>query len=230
MAREAWAAIHSRSAPAVPTSPMISDGIFAYVLTGIILPPADAIAVTRARRVNMKQIMWTALVLTSLAIPTTAQEIGPNGQNGEQAKSSAGTSKQAPDDLDTFVRQYHARKLQKTATAACKDLKALGDAVDRLYESPTAKDVLDSIDRQFGEPPIQLSADGPDPSWDELINCANQTHSESQRAEALRVAAIWEQWRAEHLQNAYRDTLAKLPVTTLECKDLTQLAARTKAI
>jgi hypothetical protein len=58
--------------------------------------------------VNMKQIMWTAFLLAFLAIPTLAQKISSNGQNGEPAKSSAGTSKQAPDDFDTFVRQYRS--------------------------------------------------------------------------------------------------------------------------
>jgi hypothetical protein len=49
-----------------------------------------------------------------------------------------------------------------------------------------------------------LLTDPEDTIWDELIDCANQTHQASERSEALRVSAIWERLRSEAFQKLYQ--------------------------
>lgn len=90
--------------------------------------------------------------------------------------------------------------------AACKNLSELSQAMDSLYASGALKDILEAIDRQFWTTPLKLSVNGPDSTWDTLIDCANETHNGTERAEALRVAAMWEHWRADTLQSAHLDS------------------------
>ena len=116
-------------------------------------------------------------------------------------------------DIDTFVAQYKARQL---VVPACKNLEGLGTVMDDAEKKDKVDHILAAIagvDKYFGD----LSADDPDSTWDELIECANQTQSKSQRAEALRVAAMWEHWRSASFQKAYRDAL---PIPADACKGL----------
>lgn len=79
------------------------------------------------------------------------------------------------------------------------------------------------VEKYFAEP----SAHDADETWDTLANCANQTQSGSQRAEAFRVAAMWEHWRAQTFQKAYRKVL---PIPAPACKDLTKLDSQAAAL
>ena len=214
-----------------PTSPIISDGIFVCVLAGIILPPVHAVAVTQARRINMKQIIWAAALLMFPAVPASAQEANtqPHAQQPKGTVATPANQSTSTNDLDRFVQSYRKGD-------ACKDLKSTGVAVDKLYDKEGFPifDLVDVAGRHYGP----ASADDPDSTWDELIDCANQTHSGSGRAESLQVAAMWELWRAESFQKAYRVAFPlsgqEKPVDVVEnivrdyCGDDPYLAAEAK--
>jgi len=101
-----------------------------------------------------------------------------------------------------------------SAPTACKDLQAISADVDSWakWDGSAAPDYNDD-----------------DPTWDVLIECANQIHSASQRAEALRVAAMWEQVRAEKFRKQYLAATAA-PVRPASCDNLDQLRATVKAV
>jgi hypothetical protein len=159
----------------------------------------------------MKQIIWAAAFLTFLAVPASAQQT--NSQQRTQQSKGTGSHDSSP------------RKAQPAVVAACNDLETTGSFVDKLYDEKGDPifDLVDTTGTHYGPP----SAEGPDSVWDGLIDCANQTHSESQRAEALRVAAMWEQWRAARLAQQYRE---ERPVHPASCDNLDQLRARVKAV
>lgn len=117
------------------------------------------------------------------------------------------------------------RKASPVAVVACKHLEALGTVMDDAENKGKLDHILAAIagvDKYFGD----LSPGDPDSTWNELVECANQTRDDSERAEALRVAAMWEHWRAESLAKQYR---AAQPVKSPQCRDLDMLVGRVDA-
>jgi len=64
-----------------------------------------------------------------------------------------------------------------------------------------------------------------DSIWDELISCADGTQSASVRAEALRIAAMWENLRASGFR---RQVIAEKYVPATACSDLGKLETQMK--
>lgn len=139
--------------------------------------------------------------------------------------SSAPAQEKSPDAIKTAHR-----KKTDAVVPACKDLETTGIAVDKLFDED-ADPILATI-KGAGPSHAAFSPDNmggnidEDFTWDNLIDCADQTHSESERAEALRVAAMWERWRAEQFQKAYRGVL---PIPAGMCKDLDKLGSEVTA-
>jgi hypothetical protein len=176
----------------------------------------------------MKPTTWAVVLLIGVAIRASAQQPGSQGQNTRSSRGP-GTTKQTTDDLDTFVQRYQAKQ-KKTAppatVPACDPLTKLGLVMDRLYGNPV-DEILAAI-VGVGQKPDPPAMDGEaDLVWNELMDCANQTHSGSERAEALRVAAMWEGWRAEWFAKQQREAR---PVHPDSCDNLDQLRARVKAV
>jgi peroxiredoxin len=99
-----------------------------------------------------------------------------------------------------------ARTVPPASPPACKDLRLIGAVADSFFGEPGPTATSDTI-------------------WDTLINCANQTHSQDERAEAVRVAAMWEHLRANGL---YERLLASRLVAAPACRDLDKLEWRVK--
>jgi hypothetical protein len=157
----------------------------------------------------MGQITWAASLLIFLAVPALAQQT-----NTQQQGTQSGKAVEPP------------RKSRSANLPACDQLTRLGLVMDRLTGNPV-DEILAAIDG-VGQNPDPPALDGEtDPVWNELMDCANQTHSESERAEAWRVAAMWEGWRAEQFRKMYRKAE---PTPVAECKGLEKLDAQTKAI
>lgn len=98
----------------------------------------------------------------------------------------------------------------------CKRLGALGDLVDGENRAEIA---------------ATIAADPGDSTWDTLIGCYEGTRKPSERLEALRVAAQWEQLRAYAFQESYNKmAVAAQPVSAPACKALDKLDAQTKAM
>jgi hypothetical protein len=124
------------------------------------------------------------------------------------------------------------KAIKKSVSTApeCKNLETMGSAVEKLFgvEPDPVLAAIQSAASAIGqgtninadEQKWDLSDDSgvaKDDAWDTLIECANHTHSDYERAEALRIAAMWEGWRAEQFRVAYRQVQ---PVTAGLCKDL----------
>jgi hypothetical protein len=95
------------------------------------------------------------------------------------------------------------RENRVTVAPACKNLEKLSTTVEQYFE------ILDTKSHE----PMPMDEDGS--TWDSLIDCANQTHSPSQRTEALRVAAMWEHLRAEGFREMYIREVALLSSVTM---------------
>ena len=89
---------------------------------------------------------------------------------------------------------------------------------DTFNDQKNAPDVLPTVKERI------LAND--DPGWNTLIDCANATRKPSERAEALRVAAMWESLRAQAFQKLYLDAQ---PIKATSCKNLDVLDATVKA-
>jgi hypothetical protein len=72
-----------------------------------------------------------------------------------------------------------------------------------------------------------MMTDPEDSIWDALIDCSEASKKPSERAEALRVAAMWERMRAESFKEAY---IAAQPRHVSACQTLDELKARVRAI
>lgn len=176
----------------------------------------------------MKSTRPLSILFLFIVLPTSAQQTANPVPN---VSSQHGAS-----DVDEFMAERHAqqagsRRNSVASVAACKDVDAIGRVLDYRMQNGSSRrrDDMDHIlasiegvDKYFS---TTLDS-GADEAWDILIDCANQTHNESQRAEALRVAAMWEGWRADRFQKAYRDAL---PVPAGMCKDLDKLGSEVKA-
>src|SRR5579863_4708504 len=148
----------------------------------------------------MKTVCWAAVLLIFATARAPAQN-----RNSKGSPTQARTSRHV--------------KTPPVAVPVCKHLEGLGTVIDDAENKGKVDHILAAtvgVDSYFGD----LSPDDPDSTWDELVECANQTHDDSERAEALRVAAMWEHWRAALFKKAYRDAL---PVPTPACKDLDRL-------
>jgi len=144
-------------------------------------------------------------------MPLSAQQTTTQIQH---VPSSQATHDNSSDDIDKFAaarRAQQAKSQHRTApiaVAACKDLEALGNVLDGDMENQKTSHrgellhitaAINGVERYFVEP---LAPDA-DATWDMLVDCANQTHSQSQRAEAFRVAAMWEGWRSDAFRKMY---------------------------
>ncbi|HKV24232.1 MAG TPA: hypothetical protein VJN93_06535 [Candidatus Acidoferrum sp.] len=111
---------------------------------------------------------------------------------------------------------------KQSATPACKDVEGLGIVVDDAVKKGALDPILTSIAgvaKYFAD----TSVNAPDLVWDRLSDCANQSHSESERAEALRIAAAWEHWYLAMLRVSYHNNNLPQPVRVSECKGLSEL-------
>ena len=161
----------------------------------------------------MKSTTWAVVLTIFAAMSISAQQAGDRGQ-GTQSRHVV----EPP------------RKVRSAIVPACGPLTKLGLVMDRLYGNPV-DEILAAI-AGVGQKPDLPAVDGDaDPVWGELMDCANQTHSESERAEDWRVAAMWEGRRADRFQKAYGDAeRAAHPAAVAECQGLEKLDAQTKAI
>lgn len=100
---------------------------------------------------------------------------------------------------------------------ACRDLDKIGTAVDDRFNRENDR-VLAAIAGPLK--PINIQEE--DATWDTLIDCANETKSDSIRAEALRVLAIWESLRAESFKQAL--SAAQLQLAKLQTVSAAQPA------
>lgn len=157
----------------------------------------------------MKLTTWAVIFATFAAMPISAQQAGDRGQSTQSRHVV-----EPP------------RKVRSAIVPACDPLTKLGLVMDRLYGNPV-DEILAAIEG-VGQKPDLPAVDGDaDPVWGELMDCANQTHSESERAEAWRVAAMWEGRRADWFAKQQREAR---PVHPDSCGNLDQLRARVKAV
>ncbi len=165
----------------------------------------------------MREFAWIAALLIFLVTPSHAQQTNTNAQNTRQLNSPVGHVEQAADEGRKTVGA-------SVNLLACKDLETTATAVDRLYGkdgNPIVSVWLEGTNTSSVAPQSYRT----DTVWNRLVDCANQTHNERQRAEALRTAAMWEQWRAEWFRRAYIQAIA-LPFKSPKCDDLDHLAQR----
>src|SRR5579863_8883326 len=122
----------------------------------------------------MRQIIWATTLLMFLAVPAPAQQA-----NTQQQSTQSGKAVERP------------RKTRSVIVPACDRLTKLGLVMDRLYGNPVDEILaaIEGVGQKPDSPAVDLDAD---PVWDELMDCANQTHNGPERAEALRVTAMWE--------------------------------------
>lgn len=156
----------------------------------------------------MKPTARVLALLMSALMPSSAQQINNQVQHAQSRRAGG-----------------PPHKTQATITPACKDLKGLGTVLDDAENKGKIDHILaaiEGVEKYFGN----IRADDRDLIWDELTDCANQNPSESERAEALRVLAIWEHWRAATFQTAYRNAL---PTNAATCKDLDRFDLEVKA-
>jgi hypothetical protein len=159
----------------------------------------------------MKPVAWAVALLMFAGLPAAAQQSSDQKQDARPSKP-AGTK--AAEDIDGFT----ARRKARPTVPVCADLGTEGTVVDKLFDVE-GNPVFDLVD-DAGKPYGPLSPDTPDSLWNRLIDCANQSHNESERADALRVTALWERWRAESFAKQRRE--AKL-VHPASCDNLDQL-------
>src|SRR6516225_7257211 len=159
----------------------------------------------------MKPVAWALALLMFAGLPAAAQQSSDQKQDARPSKP-AGTK--AAEDIDAFT----ARRKARPTVPVCADLGTEGTVVDKLFDDQ-GNPVFDLVD-DAGKPYGPLSPDTPDSLWNRLIDCASQSHNESERADALRVAAMWERWRAESFAKQRRE--AKL-VHPASCDNLDQL-------
>jgi hypothetical protein len=97
-------------------------------------------------------------------------------------------------------------------------LKSIAAAVDKYFDEEN--DAILAMIRGSDSPGPTVASDQPDTIWDTLVDCSRETKSSSQRAEALRVSAIWEKIRADNLQKLYS---AAQPVGSPQCRNLDRI-------
>lgn len=103
-------------------------------------------------------------------------------------------------------------KPSEMTVPACRILKTLRSTVEGVFDS-AARD---------GSIPPEILADQEDATWDKLTDCADGSKNESERAEALRLAAIWEHARADAFRGTYKRAL---PLKISACDDLDKLGS-----
>jgi len=139
------------------------------------------------------------------------------------------SSAPAQEKSSEAIKTAH-RKKTDAVVPACKDLETTGIAVDKLFDDPILAAIKGARPSHATSSPDSPGGNiDQDSTWDNLIDCANQTHNESERAEALRVAAMWERWRTENFREQSL-TASAPPVHPASCDNLDQLRARVKAV
>jgi hypothetical protein len=173
----------------------------------------------------MKWTTWAALLsaLFSLVFAVGSVEAQQSSDRKDQkrdAQPSKSTGTKPAEDTDALMAR---RKARPATVPACADLGTEGTVVDKLFDKE-GNPVFDLVD-DAGKPYGPLSPDTPDSLWSRLIDCANQTHGESERVEALRVAAVWEHWRAESFAKQRREAKPIDPalIHPASCDNLDQL-------
>lgn len=106
---------------------------------------------------------------------------------------------------------------------ACKDLKSIAAMVVRRFDEENDA-ILAMIHGTDKSEPF-VTSDKPDTIWDTLVDCSQETKSSSQRVEALRALALWEQIRADNFAKQYR-TASAPPIKSPQCESLDGLAER----
>ncbi len=146
---------------------------------------------------------WTCLLVTllSLALCTLAQQANLPSQKQDLILNAVRSS--SASNAQTQGEHSPKRENRVTVAPACKNLETLSATVERYFE------ILDTSSHE------QMPMDEDGSTWDSLIDCANQTHSSSQRTEALRVAAMWEHLRAEGFRKMYLREAALLSGVTM---------------
>jgi hypothetical protein len=91
-------------------------------------------------------------------------------------------------------------------------------------QNASAKKVPDTLPADFaGWDEEMNNPNQPDTLWNRLVDCERETKSSTERAEALRVLATWEELRAETFAKLYREAVTR-PVKSPQCKTLDQLS------
>ena len=177
----------------------------------------------------MKWTTWAVLLsaLFSLVFAVGSVAAQQSSDQKQDARPSKPAGTKPAEGIDALMAGRRARPATMPATVpACADLGTEGTVVDKLFDAG-GNPVFDLVD-DAGKPYGPLSPDTPDSLWSRLIDCANQanqTHNEAERAEALRVAAVWEHWRAESFAKGVHESQrreAKL-IHPASCDNLDQL-------
>jgi hypothetical protein len=137
------------------------------------------------------QSVATLCVLILISVPTFAQT--PKKDNS--------------DDIDEFVKNHNKqtdraridRSIQKSGPdiTPCKSLRLLSILIDRTFDGQKEETRITA--------PMLRESD--DSIWDTLIDCSEATKQPSERAESLRVAAVWERLRADTFRKMYLEQL-----------------------
>jgi len=168
------------------------------------------------------------------AISVQAQQSNPQPQSS-QPSEIAGT----------------AKRTRSADVPACNDLKLVAALVDRRFDeandpilamiqgseksappplpngykldSRPATNIPDTLPADFqGWDEGLTDPSQPDALWDMLVDCAHQTRSNTERAEALQVLATWEGLRADSFAKLYREA-ATPPLRSQKCQDLDRM-------
>jgi hypothetical protein len=138
------------------------------------------------------------------------------------AQGSSQSSSDKTDESDRFVREHQGPSVSTEKSGSrrsenpCARVATLGAVIDGAFDGK--RDEMRMVQ--------PLLSDVDDEIWDELSDCANQTHKASERSEALRVSAFWERLRSEEFQKLYRDSV---PVSAPACGDLERMYRIVKA-
>src|SRR5713226_8050671 len=107
---------------------------------------------------------------------------------------STPAQQKSTDPLDQLRRATAALR----AKTRCKNLGTLGAVVDGAFDGQKTESRMLT----------PMMTDPEDSIWDTLIDCSEATTKPSERAEALRVAAMWEWVRAQAFRRLYLQEVA----------------------
>jgi hypothetical protein len=115
----------------------------------------------------------------------------------------------------TFARQNSDQRTDVATATECKNLDTIGGLVEVTWYAQQAPETK-AVPKNAADDGIDFRPDTlvtrltlpEDTLWDSLIGCSQATKIPSERAEALRVAAIWERLRPDAFQKVYLTELA----------------------